>query len=111
MDGYEIYERLNNGLKDLRAANEAMRGSGVRYAEAERDYKVAKAKKTLELRAEGFPVTITQDVVMGCADVANLRFDRDCAQVEYESDRELIWSLKLELKLLDAEISRQMGGA
>ena len=102
-EGFELYSRLNDGILELRSANRAMRDSGMEYAAAERDYKAAKAKKILELRADSFPVTI-------CQDVANLRFDRDCAQVRYETDREYLWSIKLELRLLDAEIDRQTRG-
>lgn len=109
-EGFELYSRLNDGILELRSANRAMRDSGMEYAAAERDYKAAKAKKILELRADSFPVTICQDVAMGCAEVANLRFDRDCAQVRYETDREYLWSIKLELRLLDAEIDRQTRG-
>lgn len=111
MDGMELYQRLDDGLKALAQANDAMRKSGRAYAEAERDYRIAKAKKILTLRAKGYPVTITQDVAMGCADVASLRFMRDVAQVEYETDRENLWCIKLELRLLDAEIERQSRGA
>lgn len=108
--GAELYQRLDQGIKNMRTANRCMRESGKAYAEAERRYRVAKAKKVLELRADNFPVTICQDVAMGCAEVANLRFDRDCAQVDYETDRENLWSIKLELRLLDAEIERQTRG-
>ena len=110
MDGLELYRTLDDRLKDLKAANESMRASGLAFAQAERDYKVAKARKILQLRADGFPVTITQDVAMGCDEVADLRFARDCAEVTYDTDRELVYSLKLSLRLIENEINRQTAG-
>lgn len=110
MDGLDLYQRLNDGLKELRKANYDMKEAGWAFAQAERDYKIAKAKKILQLRAKGYPVTLCQDVTLGCDDVASLRFERDCAEVEYETSRELVWSLKLELRLIDGEIDRQTRG-
>lgn len=110
MDGMELYGQLNDKLRDLDEANDRMRESGYRKAETEKEYRIAKAKKILDLRAEGFPVTICQDVAMGCVEVANKRFDRDCAEVEYETDREAVWSIKTSLRILNDEIARQTAG-
>ena len=71
MDGMELYGQLNDKLRDLDEANDRMRESGYRKAETEKEYRIAKAKKILKLRTEGFPVTICQDVAMGCVEVAN----------------------------------------
>lgn len=111
MDGMGLYKALQDALNDLNQLVRDVRSSGGAYAEAERDYRIAKAKKILQLREEGFPVTITQDVAMGCDEVSALRFDRDCAEIVYKSDLEAINAKKLVIRVLESEIDRQARGA
>lgn len=111
MGGLDDYRLLKQSMKELESLIHEIRKDGAQYAEAERDYRIAKAEKILKLREEGFPVTITQDVAMGCAEVSALRFDRDCAEVIYKSDVEAVNAKKLLIRILEADIDRQMKGA
>lgn len=88
----------------------AVRQLGVRgkaYAQAERDYKVALARKMMEEREKGTPVTIISDICKGDSEIARLRFERDCSEVVYKSAMEAIQSIKLQIRILDAQIERE----
>lgn len=80
---------------------------GKAYAQAERDYKVALAKKIMQEREKGTPVTIVSDICRGDTEIARLRFERDCAEVVYKSAMEAIQSIKLQIRILDAQIERE----
>ena len=84
---------------------------GQSYAEAERDYRVELAKKTLLEREKGTPVSIIGDICRGDPQIATMRFKRDCAEVVYKSAMEAINSYKLQLRLLDAQLSREWSNA
>lgn len=88
----------------------AVKQLGVRgkaYAQAERDYKVALAHKIILEREKGTPVTIISDICKGDSEIAKLRFERDCAEVVYKSALEAIQSIKLQIRILDAQIERE----
>lgn len=88
----------------------AVKQLGIRgraYAQTERDYKVALAKRIMEERAKGTPVTIISDICRGDTEIARLRFERDCAEVVYKSALEAIQSIKLQIRILDAQASRE----
>lgn len=88
----------------------AVKQLGVRgraYAQAERDYKVALAEKIIREREKGTPVTIISDICKGDTEIARLRFERDCAEVVYKSAMEAIQSIKLQIRIIDAQIERE----
>ena len=90
----------------------AVKQLGVRgraYAQAERDYRVAMARKIMAEREKGTPVTIISDLCRGNPEIAKLRFERDCAEVVYKSALEAINAIKLQIKILDAQVSREWG--
>lgn len=80
---------------------------GRTYAQAEMDYKIALAKKILEEREKGTPVTIISDICRGSPEIAKLRFERDCAEVVYKSAMEAINSYKLQIRMMDSQLSRE----
>lgn len=84
---------------------------GQKYAEAERDYRVALAKQMLTERDNGMPVTIISDICKGKSEIAQLRFSRDCAEVFYKSAMEAINSMKLQIRLMDSQLDREWGTA
>ena len=111
MDSMQLYNELDNRMRLLDQAVKELRSRGNELAEAEREYKVALAKAILEERSKGTPVTIMGDLCRGRADIATLRFQRDCAKVLYRSALEYIQTVKLELKLLENQICREWGQA
>lgn len=84
---------------------------GQVYADAERDYRVCLAKKILIERDKGTPVTVIGDICKGDTEIADKRFKRDCAEVMYKSAQEAINSYKLQIRILDAQISREWSGS
>lgn len=111
MDGMSLYSELDGKTKMLDVAVRELRSRGSAYAQAERDYRVELAKAILEERAKGTPATICSDVCRGRKDIAQLRFERDCAEVVYKSALEAINSIKLQLRLLENQIQREWGQA
>ena len=51
-----LIKQLNNSLKQLRV-------NGTKYAEAEKEYKIAVNKKALELRSQDTPVTLLNHII------------------------------------------------
>lgn len=107
----QLYQELDNKTRLLDAAVKELRSRGTALAEAEREYRIAKAKAILEEREKGTPATVTLDIVKGRKDIANLCFKRDCAEVIYKSALEAINSTKLQLRLLESQVQREWGQA
>lgn len=96
-------QKLNQALKLLRK-------NGTEFAKAERDYKVALSKKALSLRAnEDMPVTLIDKVIYGLPDIADLRLKRDIAEATYKANQEAINVYKLQMRLIDNQVSREWG--
>lgn len=91
---------LDKAIKDL-AKN------GYDLAVKERDYKIAVNKKALELRSKDMPVTLIQQVIYGYEDIAKLRFERDTAEVKYNANQEYINTIKLQIRILESQLSRE----
>lgn len=102
---------LENKIKELNDAIRHMKDNGIALAQAEHDYKVAQSKEELRLRDMGMPVTILGDVVRGIPTIADLRQARDIAQVCYDANRENINSIKLQIRILQNQISQEWGYA
>lgn len=109
MSGQDLIIDLQSLLAKLNRALVEMTRRGRDYAQAEHDYRVALAKKMLQLRAEGIPATISQDVCRGEPEIAKLRLQRDIAQTIHEAAQETIRVWKLEATLMEAQISREWG--
>lgn len=55
------------------------------------------------------PVSMISTVIYGIKEVANLRFKRDVAEVVYNANQENINSLKLQIRILENQIQRELG--
>lgn len=84
---------------------------GKAYAEAERAYRVALAGKMLSLRDDGYPATLIGDLARGDGEVSRLKFDRDCAEVVYDSSREAINVYKKSIDVLREQVDREWKNA
>ncbi len=107
----DLMREMQQNRRLLDKAINAYKERGSDYAQKKRDYGVALAAKILALRADGFPVTIIGDVARGDERVAQLRLDRDAAEVVYESAREAIHAYKLNIRILESQIAREWGHA
>ena len=103
----DLYLEIQQKTKELEVAIKYLRKSGSAYAKAEHDYKILLRTEALKLRDQGMAVGMIDKTVYGIPTVANARFRRDCALTVYEANKESINSLKLQLRLLDAQLSRE----
>lgn len=103
----DILMELNVLQKQLNASLKSLRKTGTKFAEAERDYKMAISKKAIELRDNGMAVTMIDLVIYGCEEIATLRFIRDSAKVVYKANVEAINVLKLQIRVLQEQYSRE----
>ena len=58
---------------------------------------------------EKLPVTLINQIVYGVPEVAEKRFQRDIAETMYNTCQEQINTMKLQLRILDAQIQREWG--
>lgn len=107
----DLYSELTLKTAQLDTAVRQLRKTGTAYAEAERDYKVLLRTEALRLRDEGMAVGMIDKVIYGVPSVAAKRFERDCAKVVYEANQESINAIKLQMRLIEAQISREWGQA
>lgn len=105
----DIWNEISEKRKLLDQAINNLANNGYDLAAKERDYKIAINKKALELRAIDTPVTLINTIIYGYDDIAKLRFDRDIAQVKYNSNLEYINTIKLQIRILENQLQREYG--
>ena len=104
---YDLYTELQQKRHDLSVCIRKLRETGSALAEAERAYKVMLRAESLALRDEGMPVTLIQLTVYGVQSVATLREERDKAEVIYKANQDAVNAIKLELRLIEAQLQRE----
>lgn len=85
--------------------------SGTAYAEAERAYKIKLRETALRLRSQDMAVGMISMTVYGVPEVAELRFKRDCCEAVYKANIEAINAIKLEIRIINEQLSREWGQA
>lgn len=103
----DLINELNDLSAKLTVSGKQMQKYGLELAEAERDYKITLRQEALKLREQGTPVTLINQIIYGVPEVANLRFKRDVAETMYKVSIESINTLKLKIRILDAQIQRE----
>lgn len=86
----EIWQEINDNEYILEQSLKTLRLNGEASALAEKEYRVAKSRHTLTLKAQGYPTTIIPDIVKGLPDVAELDLKRKIADVTYKANLEAI---------------------
>lgn len=107
MDQYDLYQEIQDKRRDLNTCIRKLRETGTALAEAERAYKVRLRAEALAMRDEGLPVTLISLTVHGVDEVAELRFERDKARVLYDANQDAVNAIKLELRLIEAQMQRE----
>ena len=105
----ELWNEIQEKQKMLDKAIKELAQNGYKLAECERNYKIAVNKKALELRSQDVPVTLINQVIYGYEEIAKLRFERDTAQVKYNANLEYIQTIKLMIRILENQLSREYG--
>lgn len=105
----ELFEELQVKMNILDESLKTLRLNGIAKAKAEKEYKEAVSKESLRLRDEGMAVTLISQVIYGLPSVSTLRFNRDTAEVIYNANLEAINITKLQLRIIEEQISREWG--
>ena len=107
----ELYAELQAKTRQLEASIRQLRQNGTAYAQAEREYKILLRQECLRLRDEGMAIGMIDKTCYGIPTVAEARFKRDVAETVYKANQEAINSVKLQLRLIESQISREWGQA
>lgn len=107
MGGAELVQALEAAREEHRELIEEQRRLGIDRAKKEREYRMAKRKQMAYERSKGTPVTIIADMVKGCEHIADLAFERDCAEVLEGANKELIMASKREIDMMREQLSRE----
>ncbi len=110
--GQELVNALQDARKQLMESVENWRGYGHKLALAERDYRIAYRTEVFSLRENnGVAWTAAVEIARGEESaVANLRYIRDFARVQYDAEQERINTLKIEVRILEHEAQEGMRG-
>ena len=105
-----LYSELTIKTGELDKCIKQLRQTGTAYAEAERNYKVLLRQECLKLRDEGMAIGMIDKTCYGIPSVAEARFQRDVAEAVYKENMEAINSIKLQMRLIEAQIQREWQG-
>lgn len=105
----DLYTELQTKTKHLDRCIRDLRANGTAFAEAEREYKVLLRTECLKLRDGGMAVGMIDKTCYGIPSVAEARFKRDVAETTYKANLEAINSIKLQMRLIEAQIEREWG--
>lgn len=104
---YDLIEQINKLNSELTQSIKLLRQNGNAFAQAERDYQVAKAQTVLKMKDAGASITEINLSIKGQPEVSEKLFARDVARVMYEANQEHINTVKLQLRLLDNQMARE----
>lgn len=107
--GSDLMFELQTKTQQLDKSIRQLRISGTDYAQAEKDYKILLRQECLKLRDDGMAIGMITMTAYGIPSVAEARFRRDVAEAVYKANMEAINSTKLQLRLIEGQISREWG--
>ena len=111
MADYDLWSEIQSKTKQLDYSVKELRKSGTAYAEAEKAYKIKLRETALRLRSQDMAVGMISMTVYGVPEVAELRFKRDCCEAVYKANIEAINAIKLEIRTINEQLSREWGQA
>lgn len=105
----ELWQQIEEKHKMLDKAIDTLAQNGYDLALKEKEYKIELCKKALELRSKDTPVTLINQIIYGYENIPELRFERDTAEVKYNANQEYINTIKLQIRILENQLSREYG--
>ena len=105
----DIVNELFTKTKTMDFAIKRLATEGRKFAEAERDYKIALRQEVLKLRESGVAVGIIDKIIYGVPEIADLRFTRDVAETLYKTAYEYLNTLKLEIRVIQSQVEKEWG--
>ena len=103
----DLTNELNSKLKDLDISIKSLRKTGSDYAEAYTKYRVALAQKLVELKNDGYAITLAGDIARGDREIAKLKFKEISTEAIYKANLESINATKLAIKIIQEQIGRE----
>lgn len=103
----ELQNELDKQIELLQKSLEKLKETGRAYADAERKYKVILRQNVLKLRDENVAIGVITLICYGIQEVADARFERDCAEAIYKANQEAINTYKLKIRLIAEQIGRE----
>jgi len=107
----ELWQQIEEKQKMLDKAIKELATNGYELAQKEKQYKIELCKKALELRSKDTPVTLINQIIYGYENIPELRFERDTAEVKYNANQEYINTIKLQIRILEGQLSREYGNS
>lgn len=107
MSGADLFLDIQAKIDLLDKALTSFGKRGKALAEADKEYRIELSKMLLVKRDEGIPVSVLTKICEGLPEIAELRFQRDVADVQYSSAKEMINALKVQIKVLEEAIERE----
>lgn len=107
----QVYQDLQRSRKLMQKASTELKDRGIALAKAQAEYQATKNKRALEMKAEGYSATIINMILKGDEEVSLKLFERDCAQVLYDSAKDALNVYKLDARLLEAQLERDWNDA
>lgn len=95
---YASSQRLDKSSREIYSLARAK-------AESERDYRMALARKIMELRADGVQATLIPDIARG--ETSDLKFNRDLTRDIFNSARDSMRALQSQLSSLQSILRTQ----
>lgn len=83
----------------VEALVEKQRESGIEYAYKNAYYYEKKRIRSLELKAQGMPVTLISDTIKGDEMVNAALLEKDIAEANYKADQDLVNARKLNVRV------------
>lgn len=109
--GQDLMHDMSSTRKQLNECLIFYKNNGRQLADAEMKYRIALRQEVFRLHIEDKVAwTACQDLARGKEEVAKLRFERDVRKSDYECCYEKILQLKIELRILENEISAERQG-
>lgn len=105
----DLYNELQQKTKQLDKSIKELRNSGTNYAQSEKDYKILLRQECLKLRDDGMAIGMIDKTCYGIPSVAEARFRRDVNEAIYKANLEAINSIKLQMRLIENQLSREWG--
>ena len=107
MELTQLNRELWNAGQHLKNDGKYLKELAQDKAESERKYKKALAKKILRLKDEKMPATLIMDLSRGDDEVADLRFYRDLARVQYDTAKSCMRSAEVQISAIQSILKYQ----
>lgn len=104
----DLYNEIQEKIEQLNKSIEECKTLGIKYNETECQYKIKLRVEALKLKYDNdMPVTLINQVIYGVPEVAELRLKRDKAETMYNTAKDKVNILKLQIRILDSQLQRE----